>query len=157
MDPAGDAAHMATHVTPHGAPVTRHLVRLRPGLSTAGPLEARAPDPSPLVEVTRYVVSPAGMPRVAGALEALRREARSGSLLPYTVYELGAGAGPGFMVMTWRTRLASFDEVARDPVQALRRHLRSAVEAAGGDPVKAVTSEVWRYRPDLTYLAQEGR
>lgn len=155
VDPAGDAAHMAAEVTPHATPITRHLLRARPELSTASLAEDGAP--TPLVQVTRYEVAPGHLDAVENALRALRNAADATALLPYTVYELGAGAQPGFLLMTWRTRFASFDNVAGDPNGRLQPRLAEAASAAGvpGALVTAVESEVWQYRPDLTYLAEE--
>lgn len=152
VDPAGDAADLAANVSPHADPTSRALVRLRPALSTDTPLEDGAP--TSLVQVLRYTLEPGFVEDVEAALREVRVEARSGSLLPYTVYETLAGANPGFVVMVWRDGLASFDHPDRDPTRALRRHLSSPPSESG--PPRpfgpTVTSEVWRYRADLTYF-----
>lgn len=152
VDPAGDAADMATNVLPHADPVHRELVRLRPGLSTATPLESGTP--TPLVQVVRYEVGPAQAAVLEQGLEALHQA--SAELLPYTVYETLAGSRPSFLLMIWRTRLGSFDEAERDPARALRRELARRSGASGSPLTADVTDEVWRFRPDLTYTGAPG-
>lgn len=180
VDPAGDQADAARNVLTHADPLSREMLALRPDLSTADPLADGAP--SLFVEVVRYPVSPAGSRVMELALASLGERGRDGVLLPYTVYERVAGASPGFVLMIWRDRLATFDEHGRNPRRALRAILsdvrgvlsgaRDALPgttagAAGERDTAAsrpptslldgpVTSEVWMYRRDLTYLGADG-
>lgn len=173
VDPAGDQADAARNVLAHADPVSREMVALRPDLSTADPLADGAP--SVFVEVVRYPVAPAATRALEVALERLAARGADGSLLPYTVYERVAGASPGFVLMIWRERLATFDEHGRNPQRALRvilsdarGILSEATAGAAGEPGVAasraptslldgpVTSEVWMYRRDLTYLGADG-
>lgn len=153
VEPRGDAADAAATFLPHAVPSGRELVLLRRDLSTATPLEDRAP--SRFVQVVRYRVSPAEATRAEAAFDRLRGNADALALLPYTVYEVLAGASPGFLLMVWRDGLASFDATATNPEAALREHL---AETETGVPTSVqvdVTSEVWLFRPDLTYLGPE--
>lgn len=153
VDPMGDARDAALHVTSHAEPVTRQAVRLRRELSTATPLETGSP--TPLAQVVRYPVGPGATGLLEAAFQALRESASDRGLLPYTIYEVAAGGRAGFVMIVWRTRFGSFDAPDRDPARALSEHL--AVVAGDGAPGVAsdVTSQIWRYRPDLTYLAGE--
>ncbi len=165
VDPAGDAADAARNVTAHAEPTARELVLLRPDLSTATPLEDGRP--TPFAQVVRYRVRVGAAGRMESALGQLRRTARTDALLPYTVYEIVAGSSPGFLLVVWRDGLGSFDRVERNPERALEARLArgAADESAGedadtGPPSRPaleaeVTSEVWRYRADLTYFGTE--
>lgn len=154
VDPAGDQADAAENVLPHADPVSREMVALRPELSSATPLREGAP--TPFVQVVRYAVDPAGIETVEAALAALREEASGGALLPYTIYERVAGARPGFVLMIWRDRLATFDEHARNPDRAFHRIVGERIRVDGSEsPLEAASSEIWLYRRDLTYLGQQ--
>jgi hypothetical protein len=73
------------------------------------------------------------------------------------VYERVAGAEPGFVVMVWRNRLGSFDEHDRSPRRTLDRILAdSPLPNPQVSIVHSSRSEVWLYRPDLTYLGSRG-
>lgn len=153
VDPRGDAADAAATFQPHAEPSARELVLLRRDLSTATPLEDRAP--SRFVQVVRFRVPPAETGRVEDAFDRLRGTADALTLLPYTVYEVLAGASPGFLLMVWRDGLGSFDATARNPEVALREYF---AETETGMPTPShadVTSEVWMFRPDLTYMGAE--
>lgn len=162
VDPAGDQEDAAVNFLSHADPVFRELVALRPDLSTATPLGEAAP--SLYVEVVRYPVAHDGTPAMTAALSALRERRTDERLLPYTVYEKVAGARPGFVLMIWRERLATFDDYHRDPQRALRSILSAGgmseypLEGVGSGSMLdgPVTSELWRYRRDLTYLAAGG-
>lgn len=135
VDPAGDAADAATSFLPYATATARELVRLRADLSSATPLEAGTA--TPLVHAVRY--EPRDRSDVEGALRMIREE----GLLPYTVYETVAGGTPSrLVVLVWLERFADLDDVHIDPI----RRLSAALGVAG-------TSELWRYRPTLTYQA----
>lgn len=156
VDPGGDEANAAETFRPHGTPTGRTLLLLRPDLSSATPLEDL--DPAPFVQVVHYTVGPGDMGRLERAFGAMRRAIRRSSLLRYTVYEVVAGSELGFLLMVWRDGMRSFDDVERNPEHALRTHI---AEEGGGDSKQDeslridVTNELWRYRPDLTYLGPE--
>ncbi len=149
VDPRGDAADAAETFRPHGTATARELLLLRRDLSTASPLEDVSP--RPFVQVVRYAADPSTVTRLEGALKALREAARPDSLLPYTVYEIVGGAEPGFLLMVWRDGLGSFDDVDRNPERALRYRIAEWGDTSTID----VTRELWRYRPDLSYLGLE--
>jgi hypothetical protein len=154
VDPAGDQADAAVNVLAYAEPLAREMLALRSDLSTATPLERNAP--SPIVQVVRYAVAPDAVERIEAVLTALRAQAGARSLLPYTIYERVAGSAPGVVLMVWRDRIGTFDDHARNPVRAFARMLGAAHEEDVGSLVRAVTSEVWVYRRDLTYLGREG-
>lgn len=149
VDPAGDAEDLAANVMPHATPTTRELLRGRPDLGTTDPLSAG--EPAPLVQVVRYRTGPGGHGPLERALAGLRDAAEPRELHPYTVYESVAGSEPAFVVLIWRAGLATFDRHDRDPQAALRRHLTGDAGAVD------VTTELWRYRPDLTYHGSSDR
>lgn len=151
VDPAGDARDAASNVDPHATPVSRELLRLRPDLGTAAPLEAA--EPTALVQVVRYTGPPAGLAILEDALRRLRSDGRVGELHPFTVYETLAGStSASFVVMVWRRSWSSFDQAGADPVGALRRALMILEDGAAAG-VRLASNEVWRYRADLTYRA----
>lgn len=156
VDPAGDAANAAETFRPHGTPTGRTLLLLRPDLSSATPLEDL--DPNPFVQVVHYTVGPGDIGRLERAFDAMRRAPGRSPLLRYTVYEVVAGGELGFLLMVWRDGMSSFDDVEGNPERTLRRYI---AEEAGGRSEQMqslridVTSELWRYRPDLTYLGPE--
>lgn len=156
VDPAGDAADGAETYRPHGTPTGRTLLLLRPDLSSATPLEDL--DPAPFVQVVHYSVGPGDMGRLERAFDAMQRASRRSSLLRYTVYEVVAGGELGFLLMVCRDGMSSFDDVERNPEHALRTHI--AGEGGGqseqDEPLRIdMTNELWRYRPDLSYLGPE--
>lgn len=153
VDPAGDQADAAANVQPYAEATGREMIALRPDLGTATPLEEGAP--TPLVQVVRYDVAESGIPPLEAALSALRNEASGASLLPYTVYERVTGAEPGFVLMIWRSRLATFDDHTRNPDRALRRLLgERRPDAVTDGLLRSAVSELWVYRRDLTYLGE---
>jgi hypothetical protein len=153
VDPAGDRADAAANVLPNAESLPRELLLLRPELSSATPLESRAP--TPLVQVLWIAVDPGAMESIRALLGSLQADTPGGALLPYTVYERAAGGSPGYVLMIWRERLASFDAPDTDPARALALRLG---ERKGQGASRAVpwTTEVWLYRPDLTYLGTSG-
>lgn len=157
VDPAGDAADLEANVAPHGDAIARALVRERRDLSTAEPLGRTAP--ARLAQVVRYRVRPDQAERTEEALVALRERAQSDSLLPYTVLETVVGAGTGIVLMVWRDRLGTFDEAGHDPARAFRAVLAELPDGGGtaADRLpEEVATEVWVYRPDLTYFGNGG-
>lgn len=153
VDPAGDAADAAETFVPHASGTGRELVILRADLSTATPLEERRP--TRFVQVVRFLADPRDVGPLDDALASLQRDAAARGLLPYTVYENGAGSPPGFLVMIWRDSFASFDRAEASPARALREYLRRAPEAdpslLAGPPIEVI-DQVWVRRPDLTYI-----
>src|SRR5690606_9498322 len=150
VDPAGDAADASRTFAGRARATGRWAVRLRPELSTATPLEDRAPPP--LAQVVTYTLPPGHQAGFEDVLRRVREGAADAGLLPYTVYEtVVGGAAAEFTVMVWRTGMAEFDLEDRDPAGAIRRLL--------GDDLRAwlrAESELWRLRPDLTLLPAAG-
>lgn len=157
VDPAGDAADLQANVAPHGDAIARALVRERRDLSTAEPLGRT--EPARLAQVVRYHVRPHQAAITEEALVALRERSPSASLLPYTVLETVVGAGTGVVLMVWRDRLGTFDEVGDDPVRAFRVIMAGLAGDDGATAVglpEEVATEIWVYRPDLTYFGNGG-
>jgi hypothetical protein len=160
VDPRGDAQDAALNVEAHADPVQRELLRLRDDLGTATPLESGTP--APIVQVVRATVAPGHERALETAFQALLRDGTSRQLLPYTVYEVVAGARHTFVMMVWRSSMGSFDQHERNPDRALRRVLQTddrTLPTAGSAPVVDMNSEIWLYRPDLTYfgIGREAR
>lgn len=150
VDPAGDAAHAERSFADHATALVRWMVRARPELSTAMPLEEHTL-PAPLVQVTTYTVPTGRQGRVEDALRRARQDAGALDLLPFTVYEAVVGVPDvQLMLLVWRNGLASFDDPGRDPVAAVRE----ALSGEGATDVRAV-SELWRLRQDLTLVPEQ--
>lgn len=146
VDPAGDAAHASRSFADHAVATGRWAVRLRPELSTTTPLETGSP--APLVQVVTYSLPPGHQARFEDVLGRVQEDATADGLLAYTVYESIVGASDAeLMVLVWRTGMASFDRVERDPVTAIRRALSRELGAA-----LRAESELWRLRRDLTLV-----
>lgn len=145
VDPAGDARDAAANVEAHAQATAREMLRLRRDLSTAPVLEHGAP--GPLVQVVRYSGCASCGPFLEQAFERMRSDATRRQLAPWAVYESVAGEPPGFVLMIWRDRWASFDDAEADPARSLRAHLARIAPGADID----VSNEIWRYRADLTY------
>ena len=147
VDPAGDAAHAARSFLPHARATGQWVVRLRPELGTAAPLEARTQG-GELVEVVRYTLPLIHQARFEAVLHRVRENAERAGLLPYTVYETVAGGTDAeFAVFVWRGGMAEFDDDARDPTSAIRRALPAEFATA-----LRAESELWRLRRDLTLI-----
>jgi DNA-binding transcriptional MerR regulator len=150
VDPAGDVRDAAVNVEPHAQPTTREMLRLRRDLSTATVLEDGSP--GPLAQVVRYAAC-ASCDAVLDAFAELRADATRAELAPWAVYESVAGDAPGFVLMIWRDRWTAFDHAEADPARVLLGHL---ARVAPGADIR-VSSEIWRYRADLTYTPVERR
>ena len=156
VEPKADAADFAQTSAPFADTAFRSTYRLRPDLSTGQPLEER--QPSPQVEVVHYVLH-SGMERIFEEVIGKLRAAltQTGGAPVHTWYELVVGGeSPGYMLMVPRRGWADYDaarqtlgsilERAYGPqgAQALRQSLATAVDHA--------RSELWSYRPDLSYF-----
>lgn len=158
VDPRGDARDHAVNVDAFASPAWREALLLRRDLSTRTPLEERVP--TPYVQVARYTLGGDAGTGAAVLELALREMASgrapcSGELLPYTVYESVAGSSaPGFIIMVWRDRLGSFDDDVANPAACVRQVVAASSQSPAGVDV---TIEVWRLRPDLSYIANAER
>lgn len=146
VDPGGDAAHASQSYADHAIATGRWAVRLRPELSTATPLEDRAP--APLVQVVTYTLPLGYQARFEAVLRQVRERAPETGLVPYTVYEsVVGGSDAELTVMVWRNGFAGFERADRDPAVAIRRMVSGEL----GTALRA-ESELWRLREDLTLL-----
>ena len=159
VDPGGDAQDHAVNVDAFASPAFREALLLRRDLSTATPLEERAP--TTYVQVVRYTIGvAAGSAIVETALRdmASRGPPCSVGLLPFTVYESIAGSSaPGLIVMVWRDRLESFDDDGVNPVPCLRQLVASPTPSPVSSAGVGVSIEVWRLRRDLSYMKRAQR
>jgi hypothetical protein len=155
-EPQADAADFAQTSAPFSEPAFRSVYRLRADLSTGQPLEERRP--SPLVEVTHYVLRPGMESRFEGVLVKLRAALAASDEEPVrTWYELVVGGEhPSYMLMVPRRAWGDYD-AAPEPIAALleRAHGPGAAQGLLTDLAASVAearSETWGYRQDLSYF-----
>ncbi|MFW6202111.1 MAG: hypothetical protein ACOC8B_06010 [Gemmatimonadota bacterium] len=142
VDPRGDAEDAAANVTAFADPVTREVYRLRRELGSAARLEAGRP--APMQKVVRLTLRPGSEAAFERALRELAQR-DAAARLDYAVYErVVGGAQPGFLVVV---QLGSWAELGDPRADAGRAVLRAA-----GSAVVSAESEVWLYRPDLSYF-----
>lgn len=142
VDPAGDRADAATNLLPYADPAFRYVFRLRRDLSVTSVLEEGRS--APMVQALWLTLRPGSEPAFEGALGRLsqRRTATE-----YAVYEMVTGGEqPTFLLLV---QLPSW-AVLEDPETDLARIVMGG---AGGSIVTA-ESEIWGYRPDLTYIGK---
>lgn len=155
VSPSEDAADLDQTAGAFADPVDRNVYRLRRDLSTATPLEARAPDAS--VDVLEVVVAPGGARAFEDALaRAQRAWAQRDDRPSYTCYELVAGGElSSYLIMIGRRGWELYDRV---PGSGLDLVFGSSLEVSRREleglqgRVVRVRSETWTYRPDLTLL-----
>ena len=146
VDPAGDGAHASTSFSDHADATGRWIVRARPELSSALPLEDRSPPP--LAQVVTYTIGAAQKAHFEGVLQKVVEAAAGRALEPYTVYESVAGSRDvEFTMFVWRDGLGSFDRLGDDPTRAVQEAL-----SRDGRLVVRLDSELWRLRQDLTLI-----
>lgn len=140
VDPQADARDAAANVTAFANPIYRHAYRLRHDLSSSARLEAGAP--ARMQHVVWLTVRPEGVAAFERGLEQLDGVP---GLLDYSTYELVAGGErPAFLIIVQVDAWADLEDPAADPSRVLLR--------AHGPAVARATSEIWLYRPDLTYI-----
>lgn len=142
VDPQGDARDAALNVTAYADAVYRYVFRLRRDLSSAARLEAARP--AAMQKVVHVRLPPEGVHAFERGLERLGDDAQ---FLDYAVYELVAGgAQPAFLLVIQLDAFAQLEDATRDPSRAALR--------LPGVAVVHAESEIWLYRPDLTYVPQ---
>jgi len=141
VDPGGDAADAAANVTAFGDPAYLHAYRLRRDLGSATRLERARP--AAMQKVVWLTVRAGSEAAFEDALAGLTRPRREG--LDYAVYErVAGGVEPGYLLAVQVAAFAELEDEAADPTGAILR--------AAGSAVVRAEAELWRYRPDLTYI-----
>lgn len=153
-----DAADFAQTSAPFAEDAFRSLYRLRSGLSTGQPLEDRRP--SPMVQVTHYVLRPGTEVRFEGVIGRLTAALEEQDGAPvHTWYELVTGGDqPGFMLMVPRSGWADFGDQRWTIAEILTRAYGSE-RAAGlldnlAESVARSWTETWSYRENLSYFPE---
>jgi hypothetical protein len=156
VEPQADAADFTQTAAPFSETAFRSAYRLRQDLSTGQPLEEQRP--SPMVQVTHYVVRP-GMEHDFEAVVAKLRDAlaKSPGAPVHTWYELLVGGeSPGYMLMVPRQQWEDYD-VAQAMVGAVLQRAYGPDQARAllntwASAVDHASSEMWSYRKDLSYF-----
>jgi len=153
-----DAADFVQTTAPFADDAFRSLYRLRSDLSTGQPIEDLRP--SPIVQVTHYVLRPGTEIRFEGVIGRLAAALEEQQEAPvHTWYELVAGGDhPGFMLMVPRSGWADFGERGWTIAEILTRTYGSEraadLLATLADSVASSRSETWSYREDLSYFPE---
>ncbi|UHQ20657.1 hypothetical protein LVB87_05810 [Lysobacter sp. KIS68-7] len=151
--PAEDGKDADRTFMPFAQPAFREAYRLRRDLSTGTPLEQW--QPTSMVEVRHYKVKLGKTVQFEQLAKRMRDVA--GGKGVYTWYQgVGGTASPEYMLMVARDGWASFDRVPGD----LESALASVDDAATGRQLLAayaasvdeVTSEIWRYRSEMSLI-----
>lgn len=152
VDPAGDAANYKKTFAPYGEPVSRTSYVLLPALSTGQPLENARPSASASVQVFHYTLRPGTEARFERAMAAVRDVlSRIEGAPAHTWYRLVAGGRqPQYMLMVARDDWASYDRFRQTPAELIAGRDTAAADYAAA--VREVSSEVWNYRTDLSYI-----
>ena len=143
VDQQGDGEDAARNVTAFAVPTGRETLRLRRDLSAAVRLEsARA---GRMQKVARLTATPGTEAQVERVLRTMR--AGAPKTLDYAVYErVSGGDQPAYTIIV---QLDAWADLERgDPTAAIVRAL--------GARLARVESEIWAYRPDLTYIPKPG-
>jgi hypothetical protein len=154
--PADDAKDADRTFMAFGEPAFRAVYRVRRDLSTGTPLEQWQPTAMAEVHVYKLKLGKAAqfeqiVKRMRAVVEA------SGGQGMHTWYEgVGGTASPEFMLMVARNDWASYDKSPGDLERVMssvedattRRELLAAYAAC----VDSVTSEIWRYRPEMSLI-----
>lgn len=152
VDPAGDSADAGRNVTPFVEPAFRASYRLRRDLSSGFPLERW--QPSPRLQVTRYVVRPGARAAFEQAVR-LARAALPADAPAHTWYEPVSGDAPGYLRLVARQGWRDHDRGADDLDALLARSSdpqAKVVAAALADSVISADIETWEYRVDLSLI-----
>ena len=157
--PADDAKDAERSFLLHGQPTFREAWRVRRDLSTGTPLEQW--QPTPLVEVHLYKVKFGKSVQFEQIAKRMRAAVdATGGKDACTWYQGVGGTGsPEYMLMVARNGWASFDRMPGDLETVLatvddattRRELLAAYAAS----VDEVTSEIWRYRSEMSLVPQQ--
>lgn len=152
VDPAGDGADAGRNVTPFVEPTFRASYRLRRDLSSGFPLERW--QPSPRVQVTRYVVRPGARAAFEQAVR-LARAALPADAPAHSWYEPVSGDAPGYLLLIAQQGWQDHDRGADDLDALLARSTdpqARSVAAALADAVISADVETWEYRADLSLI-----
>jgi hypothetical protein len=150
VDVDQDAVDFRASVTPYVMPEGELVYALLPDLSFGTPLENRKPSAS--IQVTYFDLRPGTEMRFEHALQVARRmlSAMPGAL-PHTWYRLITGGDkPQYMLMVARANWASYDSFNKE-VSALLADDPQALHDFS-DAVHSMSTESWRYHPDLSNL-----
>ena len=141
VDPRGDGEDAVRNVTAFAVPTGRETLRLRRELSSATRLESgRA---GRMQKVVRLLARPGTQAEIDRALLAVR--SGGGKMLDYAVYErVSGGEQPAYVVVVQLDAWADFESERSDPASSIIRAL--------GTRLVRAESEIWAYRPELTYL-----
>jgi hypothetical protein len=154
--PADDAKDADRTFAAFGEPAFRAVYRARRELSTGTPLESW--QPTPMVQVYTYKVRLGRSERFEKIVKRMKSTLDAAhAKSAYTWYEgVGGTSAPGYMLMVARDGWAGFDEgrggleavlaTVEDPT--VRQQLLEGYAAT----VEEVTSEIWRYRSDLSLI-----
>ena len=140
VDQAADGQDATKNVTAFAVPTNRAVLRLRPELSTSTRLEHGLP--GRMQKVTTFVAQPGRESMVVQTLRTMAAAKYAG--LDYSIYErTSGGEQPAFIVVVQLDAWADLADASKDPAERIRR-------ATGSSLVRSET-EIWAYRPDLTY------
>ena len=143
VDQRGDAEDAVRNVNAYATAVYRHVHRLRRDLGSSGRLEARRP--GAMQKVTRVTVRPGSERAFEDAVKSVAMRKDGERLLDFSFYEqLSGGDAPGYMIIVQLASWAELEKPSGDVTHAILRTAGSAIVRA--------ESEVWSYRPELTYF-----
>lgn len=152
-NPAEDGKHFATNVAAYAKPLATTTWQLWPEVSTAFLLEDRTP--SAMVDVLTVEVLPGASARFEAALHALADRRGQDAKLGWTWYRAQVGQRlPSYLVMIPRRNWADLEGRG----QSISAIAGAALGVAPSDAaaldamVERISSEVWRYRADLSYF-----
>ena len=151
VDPQGDGDDAARHFSPYALPQFRASYRLRRDLSSAFPLEQW--QPTPRMEVTRYVVTPGTRAQFEEAVSLARQSLPHGAA--HTWYELVSGGDSGYLLLVARRGWADYDQPADHLDALLARSLTPRAQALRLQLANVITSartETWEYRQDMSLI-----
>jgi len=156
VNPAGDRANFTQTTAPFAVPHYRKVYELRADISAGKLLEEW--NPSPSIQVYYYTLHPGTESRFERTLLNLKA-ALDGTENPtlMTWYKLIIGDDhPGYMLMIPRSGFKDFDSKGATLLEIGKNHLNSkessALQAGLSKTVSSISSEMWRYRTDLSYL-----
>ena len=155
--PAEDAADNAENVAPYADFATHAVYRLRPELSST----RRTP---PFVELITVEVVPGRERAFERLARRIHRALDASRSSEHAVYELVNGSSARhYLIMLPRERLADLEWSPRGFAGLLQSAPGTADDGDGAvglpanSSIRAIRSELLRYRPDLSYIPAEPR
>jgi hypothetical protein len=143
VDQRGDATDAARNVNAYATGVYRQVHRLRRDLGSSSRLEDRRP--AAMQKVVRVIVRPGSERLFEDAVKSVSTGDNGRRRLDVSIYEqVSGGEAPAYVIIVQLAAWAELEDAEADASRAILRAAGSAVERA--------ESEVWLYRPDLTYL-----